>query len=222
MKTLVSRLHSSLIALALVALGPVAGAQTPAYTISNTSSPSYLVNPPFTMGFAFDVLNPVTVYSLGIFDGDQDGLISSHEVGLFDPTGTLIASVTVPDGSGAALVNQFRYVDLSTPVTLLPGNNYTLGALFLSGVDRVLFPGEPTGFATHSDIQFVESRFVYGSALAHPAFSVSSDPGYFGPNMLLERGAGGGGSMVPEPGAVALLVSLGGVSLLGLRRRARR
>ncbi|MCS6775323.1 MAG: PEP-CTERM sorting domain-containing protein [Chloroherpetonaceae bacterium] len=220
MRSLVSRLHSSLIALALVALGPIASAQTPAYTIDNVSTPSLLSNPPFTMGFAFNVQAPITVYSLGIFDGDQDGLISSYEVGLFDPVGTLIASVTVPSGNGAILVNQFRYVDLIAPVVLLPGNNYTLGALYLDGVDPVLFPGEAIGFVTHPSIQFVESRFASGGTLAHPTSSISTLPGYLGPNMLLERGAGGG--VVPEPGAVALMISLGGAGLLALRRRVRK
>jgi hypothetical protein len=86
-----------------------------------------------TLGTNFTVgANPLTVTSLGYFDGPNsstsltgDGLLGSHQVGIFDASGALVTSATVPAGGGT-LSGEFRYVSV-TPVTLAANTNYTVG-----------------------------------------------------------------------------------------------
>ena len=91
----------------------------------------------FNVG-AFDLL----VTALGFYDGPDsatansnstfgDGLFESHQVGIFDSSNTLLTvGVTIPSGTGATLLNDFRYVTLGTPLTLLAGQTYTTGGRF--------------------------------------------------------------------------------------------
>ena len=51
-----------------------------------------------TYGYDFSVLSPVQVTGLGVFESFARLLGASHEVGLWDSTGTLLASATV-DGT---------------------------------------------------------------------------------------------------------------------------
>jgi hypothetical protein len=68
----------------------------------------------------------------------RDGLAESHEVGLWDSLGNLLAETTVVTGD--PLVNQWRYSDV-TPVTLAAGADYFVGALFTSGGRQRRFHG---------------------------------------------------------------------------------
>ena len=99
------------------------------FTFSTTTSD--------TRGFDFTVgTAPIRVTSLGIWDNPSNdnweflrpGLNESHSVGLWSNSGSLLASVTVPSGTAASLVNEFRYVALTTPITLSAGATYILGA----------------------------------------------------------------------------------------------
>jgi len=62
----------------------------------------------------------ITVYQLGVFDWQGDGLASSHMVTLFSNQ-TAIASVAVPAGTAAPLNDGFRFAPLATPVFLAAG-----------------------------------------------------------------------------------------------------
>src|SRR6476660_2949748 len=90
-------------AMAAAALFCVTGATqgqalTPLLSISDLSGLP-LGNGPFTLGWEFDANAAVTIRALGVFDDNQDGLGQSHEVGLFNGTGTLLASATVASGT---------------------------------------------------------------------------------------------------------------------------
>jgi len=182
----------------------------PAFTVSNTTGSS-LGNPPFTLGWQFSTTGTITVTDLGLFDDSQDGFAERHELGLWDSAGNLLASTFVGVGTGDPLVNQFRYADIVDIV--LGAGTYQIGALFASGADPLLFPGEATGFATDSAITFIASAFASGGTLTNPTSSAGTDPSYFGPNFLFEATA------VPEPGSLALL-AIGLIAIASKRRKA--
>jgi hypothetical protein len=72
---------------------------------------------------------------LGYYDQNGDGLTDSHVVTLWDnSTQAIIASATVPAGTAAPLINGYRWVQLSSTVTLNYGSYYVIGAQ-TDGVD---------------------------------------------------------------------------------------
>lgn len=81
-----------------------------------------------TIGWAFNVDAPVTVVAMAWHDDNLDGLERAHEVGIFRPDGSLIASthVTIPAGAGAPLDGIWRIVKI-TPTTLPAGQGYIVG-----------------------------------------------------------------------------------------------
>lgn len=177
-----------------------------------------LANPPFTLGWQFTVNGPILVTAVGVYDSPlANGLLNPHDAGIFDSTGALVPGtfVTVPSGTGAPLISQFRYVDIS-PVLLGPGT-YQIGALFVvadPNDDGVIFPTSGlSGFATDPLISFVESTFASGAVLTNPLApgGGATDFGYFGPNFILT-------AAIPEPATIALL----GAVLLGFAAQRRR
>ncbi|HWV99280.1 MAG TPA: PEP-CTERM sorting domain-containing protein [Candidatus Acidoferrum sp.] len=72
---------------------------------------------------------------LGYYDHNADGLASSHLITLWDnSTQTIITSATVPAGTVAPLIDGYRWVQLSSTVTLNPNSYYVIGAR-TDGVD---------------------------------------------------------------------------------------
>jgi hypothetical protein len=184
----------------------------PAISVSNVTD-TFLGNPPFTLGWQFRVNSDISVTALGFFDNFGNGLANSYQVGIWDSAGNLIASATVDSGTTDTLMNEFRYKDISG-VTLTAGQTYTIGALFLTGNDSVIFPGDATGFSSDSSITFLQSRYASGSTLSNPTTFFSTSPGFFGPNFLLEP------ANVPEPTTFALFGMIAaGAGYCGWRRR---
>ncbi len=91
-----------------------------------------------TLGHAFTVGNSdLTVTSLAYYDGPNsalanasgytaDGLNNAHSVGIWDSSGTLVASALIPAGVSTA-INDFQFVPLGSSVTLLANQVYVLG-----------------------------------------------------------------------------------------------
>jgi hypothetical protein len=196
-----------LVVATLVLAGASAAQAAPIFSISNATGQT-LGNPPFTLGFEFTASSAFTATDLGLFDADGNGLAESHLVGLWNAGGTLLATTVVPGGVAGTLVNGFRYVAIA-PVLLTPGT-YRVGALYLSGVEPLIFPGAATGFATIAGITFAASRFVDGGVLADPTVSASNEPSYFGPNVNVV-------AAVPEPFTLMLVGS--GLATAIVRRR---
>lgn len=140
----------------------------------------------------------------------------------------LLASLTVPEGAGTHPIGRFRYVDLASPVHLMPGQNYVIGALYLGiqgggtldpdPTDRDLFIGIGSlplrTFA--SDIEFIDPRISsqQTSGLLFPTVqSLHGIDAIVGPSFLFEV------TQVREPPTWGLL----GATLLGwslLRRKS--
>ena len=180
---------------------------TVALTLSDTTG-QILGNPPFTLGWRFTVNSNITVNGLGFFDDAQNGLAEAHAVGLWNAAGTLLASTTIGAGTVSGLINQFRYNSVAA-TALTAGQRYTIGALYTSGSDAVLF--NANNVATNAAITYGNGTFAGGGTLANPSTDFASTTSFFGPNFTF--------GAVPEPASWAMLLMGFGVMGGALRRR---
>lgn len=204
---------AALALLSIAALPQTAQAQTAALdfatsSLSGTSTTS-------TRGFTFDITSSVTVTGLSVFDAGADGLAQSHDVGLWDSSGTLLASLTVPSGTAASLDSsgKFRYVLLGSPVTLPIATGYRVGAVtLLNTPDQQFF--SQTGLATAPGVNYVNGAFINNgvASLTFPSSNASGFLGFSGGSFIV------GSASAPEPGTLALL-ALGMVGGVMARRR---
>ena len=183
-------------------------ADTVGFTINNTTGLS-LSNPPFTLGFTFQVNSEIQVTQLGLFDDSQNGFVESHDLGLWDSGGNLLASGTMGSGTTGTLFGNFRYINIA-PVNLTAGQTYAIGAVYVSGNDPLIFPSFADGFTSAPEITFNHDAWAVGNTLEFPTLSNSSSPSYFGPNFQFND--------VPEPGSMLLL----GTGLIGIASSVRR
>lgn len=175
-----------------------------------------------TVGFEFSLTSSLTIGALGIWDEGANGLAASHEVGLWNASQTLLASVTV-DNTGVPVASAFTagqwlFKDLTSDVTLAPGN-YFLGAYYETGADlfRLQNPfSAPLTVLTAAGVSVLGPRrsMQQSQGLDFPGFdltTVGAVNGVFGPS-LLEATA-----VVPEPSSILLL----GGGLIALLRKRR-
>ncbi|MBT9585938.1 hypothetical protein IV102_21525 [bacterium] len=187
----------------------------PVVTFTNLNSVTTIVAN-FTQGWQFTTNSAVTVTDLGFFDGDQDGLLSVHEVGIFNAAGALLISGTVPTGVAAPLINQFRYVAVAP--TLLPsGQTFRIGAYYPIGGEQIVIT--PVGLALDPSITYGGSRFFNGGGALNDPTSVTGSLGRFGPNFNILAAAAGAPELDPRSGGVALASLL---LILGVAERRRR
>ncbi len=155
------------------------------------------------IGWEFSVNTPMTVSGLAYFDYGSDGLGQSHQVGIFNSTGTLLVSATVPAGTNAPLVDGFRVAPVSYA---LSAGTYVIGGQTTSIADMVW--GGATSALTVAGISFLEPRELETSSFVMP--TDHPDPfnhfGLFGPDFTVPTSA------VPEPTTMLLL----GSGLIGL------
>lgn len=208
-------------------------AQSPAYSFSTGSWEPYYDN--YVGGNLFTANATVDVSELGFWDYQDNGLATSHVVGLFDASGNLLASTTIDAGTTDTLIGDFRYKPLATPVTLTAGSQYTMAAVMNIFDASVIYNGNDrfnsTGLAESPLITIA----FYGAVYTYTNPSVLSDPTYnygyevyAGPNMILgditpptpPTPPSPPASSTPEPGVNALLVS-GAVAGYGVLRRRR-
>lgn len=165
---------------------------TPAYTFTNsTSAGGYSL---FTFGSEFTVNTACTITALGFYDHNQDGISGNNPVGLWNSSGTLLASTVVSNAD--PLRGVFRYRYLPAPVLLTVGQIYRVGAL-TNGVDPSGFDGP--GFTVDSRITFNGQRYDnQAGTLTFPTNNNGTSPGIWGAGMLL--GAAGPEISVEQPG----------------------
>ena len=163
-----------------------------------------------TRGYTIDVTQPFAISALGVFDSGGEALYNNHIVSVWNASGALIASVTVPAGTGGELVNQFRYAPI-TPVILAAGD-YTVGVYYPTSTQGFMDLGDP-GIFNISDVAVNPAFSILGYEFAHPGYA---DPAHdltdevnFGADFLITQ--------VPEPSTLAL-IGLGAVALLARRR----
>ena len=182
------------------------------YSDSNATSDS-------TRGYNFDVTAPVYVAGLSIFDAGGNGLAESHEVGLWNSAGTLLASVLIDSGTTNSLDSsgKFRYMLLNSVLSLAVDTGYRVGGFFLNESLDIQAFNIPS-IATATGISFMGGASVENSILAFPSDdltfpNIRSLPG--GSLLLTD-------SPVPEPATLPLLAAGVLFGLAGRRVTKRR
>jgi hypothetical protein len=164
-----------------------------------------------TVGCSFTPTVNMTVTALGTYDDLGNG-IATHGIddrgqyaGIFNASGNLLASVMIPSGTAAILINEYRYMPLETPLSLTAGTTYILASTTAQDAYR-----NPGGETISPDFTNVVSRWTdsgFGDVLANPT-SIYDAGSFAGPNMLYS---------VPEPVTMGLL-ALGGLAMLRRRK----
>lgn len=164
-----------------------------------------------TLGYNFTVnSNSINITNLGFWDMNNDGFVSSHQIGIWDTSGHLLTSTTLATGSGATLLNGFRYASLSTALLLNANTTYVIGGNI--GSDGYVQNSSVTNLGTA--VSFGISRLNNSATgFLFPNTGFPADTGaYFGPNFQYTVSA------VPVPAAVWLF-GTGLVGLTGLARK---
>jgi len=203
---------------ALVAIlsAAVATAATAAPAVTLTSPGAIFGSSLYTLGFSFEVGSPQTIDQLGVWDADGAPLPVDAQVGLWNDSGALLTSVTVP-ASGGTLVDGFRYADI-TPFALTPGQVYVVGAFLGDDGSATSFNTNQGGSGSFNPlITPLFDRFShFNSAFSFPTDSDGFAGGaWLGANFNLV-------SAIPEPATwVTLLLGLAalGVAMRRTRRR---
>lgn len=127
---------TTLVALSIAFLVPLAHAGTLVLDLNTggTPTPCGACGPlGTTFGWAFNVLSPITVSGLGVWNAGSAG-IPTTEVGLFTSGGALLGQATIDNASTAvasASVDGSWLFGSITPVTLAPGS-YVIGNVAFS------------------------------------------------------------------------------------------
>jgi hypothetical protein len=156
------------------------------------------------IGWTFQPTTAINVTSLGAFDYLMPSQ-GSLQVGLWNDSGTLLASRTV--SAASSMVGLSHYESIS-PLLLLAGQTYYVAAYSAAGnlTAIVVTPDiTPNGFATMSpEIQLGRVAYSSGSGFSFPAIT-EGNPGYaiVAPNFEFQA--------VPEPATFVLL----GVGIMG-------
>jgi hypothetical protein len=168
-----------------------------------------------TVGWTFQPTTPLVVNSLGCFADVfvNNPLVSVIEVGLWGPSGSLLASNSVT--SSSTLFDQTRYVSV-TPVSLTSGQVYHIGVFYIGGGLGLDVAAPTTGGSVSASSSILLDGAAYTTnSFTSPAQQTGTAGAiYAGPNFQFMGG-------VPEPSSW-LLAGLGGWLLAARLRRQRR
>lgn len=178
------RLTLAICAIVIYASSACARASTIALTLDGADQDGGdFTGADITLGWEFTVSSPFTVTELGIWDSIFSGLAQSHAVGIWDGSGDLLVSGTVPSDTSAADFDTFRFVAVAE--TPLPIGNYYIGAEYAStSSDYAALYVPLADITTAPQIAFLGNFYAASSnGLTFP-----SNPGnpeiesYFGPD----------------------------------------
>jgi hypothetical protein len=141
----------------------------------------------------------VEISQLGVYDNNGDGLANTHNVGVWDLSGTLLASQSFL-GTEGVLIEDWRFLAISSSITLSANTSYRIAA-------------ETTGTTHASDGQPFSGTVLTNSSVTRSNGSYfHNDPtGLNFPDIFNAHNRVFGNAFIasaPEPGSVAFL-SLG-------------
>jgi hypothetical protein len=183
----------------LLPVAAKADAISPAWEF-NYPAISQNTNGDHTLGLVFTVTQNIEVGFLGYYD-PAGGMIDSHEVGLYNSSGTLLASTDVTSASAYSSAN-FLY-NAITPIELIAGQTYVIEGV--SGADY--YTNNVTGFTLNEPLTLLGTT-IGGATMTYNGITPATGNDYFGADF----------GAVPEPGSLLLL----GSGLLGLAGMLRR
>ena len=145
------------------------------------------------VGYRFEVTEEITVTDLGVWNADNTGgLTAEHEIGIWDSSENLLAQGRVL--LSGQVVGDWTYVSIA-PITLVPGETYTAGALYNEGgiSDGDNYISSATSVQTSAEVVWLNGVYplVADLGFVFPALdSAPTSGGRFGPNFLYESGGG--------------------------------
>ena len=213
------KLHSRFCLAALAVLAALHLAATPAHAqafsftgVSTTSDANATIGETFTVG-----ATAISVTDLGVWDKFPDGLADAHPVTIWNAGGTSVASATVPSGTTGALIGEYRYTSLPSPVTLSANTTYIITAYYPTSNDGLPAFTSTSNITSATGVSYGAARGRLDNAF--PTADFFNRPEYVNANFVFT----GSASATPEPGVTALLT---GLSVVGTgifaRRRFRR
>jgi len=164
----------------------------------------------YSLGWRFTANQTITVSGLGYYDSLQDGLVESHDVGIFDQGNCqLLASATVTPAD--QITGFFRFHSI-TPVILTAGHDY-----YIAGVTGT----EQYGINVQDLIVDPSITFwgfaIYGNTQSTSTLQCPNGPanaqgihGDFGPSFKISNSSSGGAA------AISLFCNRSGVNLTAL------
>jgi hypothetical protein len=231
-KSMLRKLIAGLGAAFAVATASVHAAPIP--MITGIAPDTYYDNSGLTLGYVVELSTGVNVVALGYVDSDGDAtpLRESHDVGIWDISGALLASVTVAPSD--SFRTGFRYAALPASLALGAGR-YVIGAFTgdealvagTGGDDEpvsgsiagattspfaTILAGDCCGFVPGFGLSLSNGLYIDGSGLAFPA--IGYEQFNWVANLEYDVAA-----EVPEP--MPLLTILAGTALLMMTRRRR-
>jgi len=141
------------------------------------------------IGYRFLVNEAVEVTHLGVWNKDNvlsfEGMTTSKEVGIWDSSQTLLSSGIVTPADGA--VGDWTYTPV-TPHTLVPGETYTIGALY-TALDNDAYISSVSAVTTAAEVTWINAAFPFETSLGlvfPTEDSSASSIGRFGPNFIAD------------------------------------
>jgi hypothetical protein len=224
MKALSSQVRSAVLALMLATAGTTAARAQVALSFTSPNTNSFLDGTGRMLGWEFTVDTTIEVTELGWFDWQNDGLATSHQIGIWNTAGqTLLGSVTVSAGASATLADGFRYQALGSSIFLVTGQTYRIAGFDPgTGGDAHVWDVFHSGYSNYEVSGFTVDpnvNLTAGDALGGAAGGFGYPLGPIGDERAVLMGPNFSFAVVPEASASALLAAGLAVLAVGFHRR---